>query len=136
VVVAIKPGGKGEITDSHVLWTQTRFLPYVPSPLFAEDHLYMIKNGGILACIDCKTGNRVKEARIPNTQNYYSSPVTADGKIYLISQNGALTVLSAEPQWKVLATAEFGEDAFATPAIGDGRIYLRTAGHLYCFGLR
>ena len=134
VFVAIKPGGAGEITDSHVAWTQSKFMPYVPSPLFHEGYLYTIKNGGILACLEAGTGKRVREARVPNTESYYSSPVVGDGKIYLVNQQGALTVLTAEPDWKVLATAKFDEPVFATPALAGGRIYLRTAGHLYCFG--
>jgi len=136
IVVAIKPGGQGDVTDTHVLWTQKKFLPYVPSPVYYDGFLFMVKNGGIASSLDARTGERLKNGRVAHTKNYYSSPVIADGKIYLINQQGELTVLSAEPKWKVLATAQFGEEAFATPAISRGNIYLRTAGNLYCFGLK
>ncbi len=94
----------------------------------------MVKNGGIVSCMDAATGKLLKRGRISGLGNYYSSPVVGDGKIYLISERGKLSVISAERDWKVLSTASFDEDAYATPAIVRGRIFLRTTGHLYCFG--
>ncbi|MFN7768190.1 MAG: PQQ-binding-like beta-propeller repeat protein [Planctomycetaceae bacterium] len=135
VVLAIKPGGRGDITKSHVLWEYTRVIPYCPSPVVYGDHLYLIKNGGILTVLDIHTGKALKEGRIEATGDYYSSPVAGDGKVYLLSQKGQLTVLAARDGWDELSRADFGEDAYATPALVDGRIYLRTANHLYCFGL-
>lgn len=134
VVIAIKPGGRGEITDSHVLWVQTRHVPFCASPLLTGPRLFTIKDKGILTSLDAKSGKKLKEARLNAAGDYYSSPVAGDGKIYLLDQVGRLTVVSDADEWKVLHTAEFGEDCYATPAIVDGRIYLRTAGHLYCFG--
>lgn len=134
VVMAIRPGGTGDISKSHVLWEYTRVIPYCPSPVVYGDQLYLIKNGGILTILDIKTGKALKEGRINATGDYYSSPVAGDGKVYLLSQRGKLTVLEAAEGWKELDSADFGEDAYATPALVDGRIYLRTAGHLYCFG--
>jgi outer membrane protein assembly factor BamB len=133
-VVAIKPGGTGDITQSHVLWSQPKHMPFVPSPLLYRDHLFMVRNGGIVAALDAKTGKVTKEERAGGSSDYYASPVGGDGKVYLFSQEGDATVLSAEPQWQTLHTAKFDEDVFATPAIVDGRIYVRTKGHLYCFG--
>ena len=133
--LAIRPGGVGDVTDSHVLWKRTQHLPYVPSPLYYRGHLFTVKNGGIFVSVNANTGATEKAGRLPQTAQYYSSPVAGDGKIYLVDQRGGLTVLSAGPQWKVLAQAEFGEDVYATPAIAEGRIYVRTTGHLYCFGL-
>lgn len=134
-VMAIKPGGVGDVTDSHVLWKQNKFLPYVPSPVYHDAHLFMVKNGGIFTSLDATNGEPVKQARLPKGDNYYSSPIVADGRIFLVNEKGDLTIVSAEPKWKVLSTCEFGEDVFATPAISNGCIYLRTSGHLYCFGL-
>jgi outer membrane protein assembly factor BamB len=133
-LVAIRPGGTGDITKTHVLWEQTKQLPYIPSPLVYNDVIFMVKNGGLVSSIDPKTGKTLKFDRIEGRGSYYSSPVGGDGKVYLLSQQGELTVISAQPKWEVLHTAEFGEDTFATPALIDGKIYLRTAGHLYCFG--
>ncbi len=133
-MVAIKPGGKGDITKTHVLWEQTKQLPYIPSPLNYQGLIFMVKNGGLVSAFDAKTGKSLKYERIPAQGSYYSSPVGGDGKVYLVSQRGELTVLSAEAQWQVLHSAQFEQDVFATPAIVDGRIYLRTAGYLYCLG--
>lgn len=132
-MVAIRPGGTGDITKTHVLWEQTKQIPYVPSPLVYNNLIFLAKNGGLVSSLDPKTGKSLKFDRIQAGGNYYSSPVGGDGKVYLLSQQGELTVLSAQADWQVLHTADFGEAAFATPAIVDGRIYLRTAGHLYCF---
>jgi outer membrane protein assembly factor BamB len=133
-MVAIKPGGTGDVTATHVLWEQTKRLPYVPSPLYYKGVLFLVKNGGFLSALDPKTGRIVKYDRIPGAGDYYASPVGGDGKVYLVSQHGQLTVVSAEPQWRVLHRARFEADVFGTPAIADGKIYLRTAEHLYCLG--
>jgi outer membrane protein assembly factor BamB len=134
-VVAIKPGGAGDITQSHVLWSQSKHVPFVPSPLVYKNLLFMVKNGGIISSLDIKTGKPTKQERGAAAADYYASPVGGEGKVYLFSQNGDATVISAEPQWQVLHTAKFDEDIFATPAIVDGRIFLRTSKHIYCFGL-
>lgn len=134
LILAVRPGGRGDITKTHVLWTQSKALPYVPSPLYSQGSIFMVRGGGIVTCLDATTGAVTKQDRV-STAGYYSSPVGGDGKIYLVSENGDLTVITAEPQWKVLSRAKLGEGAYATPAIADGRLYVRTTGHLYCFGL-
>jgi outer membrane protein assembly factor BamB len=135
-IVAIKPGGHGDITTSHVLWSQKRYLPVVPSPLYYRGLIYLMRNGALLATLDAKTGKLLKHERVPGGGDYYSSPVGGDGKVYLVSERGDLAVVSAGPQWQVLSRSRFGENVYATPALVDGRIFLRTAGHLYCFGLQ
>ncbi len=135
VVVAVKPGGTGDITETHVLWRYNKQIPYCPSPVYYRGQIFMIRNGGVLAVVDAKTGAPLKQGRISATEEYYSSPVAGDGKVYMISQHGKLTVLDASPGWREISTADFGEDAYASPAIVDGRIFVRTSGHLYCFGL-
>ena len=135
VALAIRPGGTGDVTRSHVLWRQHRYLPYVPSPIHYRGHLFWVKRGGIVASLDPETGKTLKGGRVAGQSRYFSSPVAGDGKIYLLSEKGELSVISAEPQWRQLSQADFQEEAYATPAISGGRIYLRTAGHLYCFGL-
>ncbi len=134
-VLAIRPGGKGDVTDSHVAWTNTRQVPFCASPLYHGGLVYTLKDGGLFACLDPRDGKPLKFARLQDTGNYYSSPVTGDGKIYLLSVRGSLSVVRAGRDWTVLSTSEFDEDVYATPAIADGRIYLRTSGHLYCFGV-
>ncbi|MFO0869055.1 MAG: PQQ-binding-like beta-propeller repeat protein [Pirellulales bacterium] len=133
LVLAIKPGPRGEATATHVAWENDRFVPFCASPLYYRGHVFTVKDGGIVSCLDARTGKSLKTGRLPNTDDYYASPVAGDGKVYLLNQEGRLTVIAAEPQWKVLHTADFGEETYATPALVDGRIYLRTASALYCF---
>src|SRR3989441_11627758 len=93
---AIRPGGKGDITKTHVAWKVTRSLPYVSSPLFYEGKVYTIKNGGLASCYDAKTGKPFyQDERVGAPGDYYSSAVAANGKIYLASQPGLMLVLAA-----------------------------------------
>jgi len=135
-LVAIKPGGKGDITRTHVLWEANKQMPMIASPLYYKGLLFLVKDGGFLSALDAKTGQLLKYDRIPGASNYYASPVGADGKVYLLGQGGHVTVVSAEAQWRVLSRARFEADIYATPALLDGKIYLRTAEYLYCFGER
>lgn len=134
VMLSIAPGGVGDCTDTHVRWRVERFVPFCASPLYYQGRVFMMKDGGIFSSVDAKSGDLKKTARVPGTGDFYCSPVGGDGKVYVISEDGKLTVTSAEDQWKVLGTADLGEPAFATPAIADSKLYVRTVGHLYCFG--
>jgi len=133
-VLAIRPGGSGDVSQSHVAWQYDKSVPFCASPLWYGGRVFTVKDGGILTCLDAATGRPRKAGRVTGGANYYASPVAGDGKVYLLSQRGTLSVVTAESEWKVIHSAEFKEDVYATPAIVDGRIYLRTSGHLYCFG--
>ena len=134
-IVAVRHGGRGDLTDAgNVAWRLEKFLPNVPSPLIYEKVLYLIKDGGILTTLDPDSGKILKQGRLKNAlDKYYSSPVAADGKVYMISQSGQATVLKAGAQWEILATHDFEEQVYATPAIVDSRLYVRTRNALYCF---
>jgi outer membrane protein assembly factor BamB len=135
ILVAVKPGGEGDITETHVAWSATRGLPYVPSPLLYQGRLYLIKDGGMMSCFDAKTGQPFySQERLEANDKYYSSPVAADGRIYVASLAGKVTVIKAggdKPE--VLHQANFGERIFATPAPVGKNLYLRTATKLYAF---
>lgn len=133
VAISVKPGGQGDVTDTHVDWIYRRDLPTVPSPLVYEGVMYMVKDGGILSALDAKTGKLLRRGRLRGEGNYYASPVAGDGKVYLASERGVVTVLKAGGQWKTLSSFNFGERIMATPVITDGKIYLRTDIALYCF---
>ena len=135
VVLAIRRGGKGDITGSHVVWKNTRQVPFCASPLYLDGLIYTVKDGGFLASLDARSGELVQRDRLPGGGNYYSSPVAGDGKIYVVDQRGRMSVIRAGREWRVLSASNFEEDVYATPALADGRIYVRTTGHLYCFGL-
>jgi len=133
-ILAIKPGGKGDVTKTHVVWKQSRGLPYVPTPLYYKGKIWLIKNGGLLTCYDAKNGNPViVEERIGASGDYYASPVGGDNKIYLCSQSGVVTVIEAADTLKIISQNKFNEQIMATPAIYDGTIYLRTTSSLYSF---
>lgn len=132
---AVRPGGHGDITESHRAWKQTRGLPYVPSPLFYEGRIYVVKNGGMASCYVAKTGRTLyQEERLGALGDYYSSPVAANGKIYFASHQGVVTVIAAGDVFNVISSNSLGEDIMATPAIVDGTIIYRTARHLFAFG--
>jgi outer membrane protein assembly factor BamB len=133
-IVAIRAGGKGDVTDTHILWRFRKSIPNIPSPLLYRDVLFLIKEGGIFTSLDPKTGALFKQARLTGALGqYWSSPVAGDGKIYVSNQEGKVTVLSASAQWQILAINDLDDEIFATPAIDRGHIYLRTRGTLYCF---
>ncbi len=134
---ALKPGGTGDVTNSHVLWRKTRGLPYVPTALVYQGQYFMIKDGGLVTAYDAKTGKDVYvQKRGAANGRYYASPVAANGHIYVTSlDDGVVTVLKAgasKPEL-VVENPALGERVSATPAIADDILYIRTAGHLYAF---
>ncbi len=138
-VFAVRPGGRGDVTASRIEWRQSRGLPYVPSPLFYEGRLYLVKNGGLASCLDARTGKFwYQEERMGAGAlgDYYSSPVAGGGRIVAISQAGMAVVYRAGDTFEVLRRNALGEPVLATPAIVDGVLYVRTAGHLYAFADR
>jgi outer membrane protein assembly factor BamB len=96
----------------------------------------MINDGGILTTIDPENGQPFKQGRLRGAvDKYYASPVAADGKIFLVGNSGVVTILKAGADQEILSVNELDDECFATPAIADGRVYIRTRGTLYCFGL-
>lgn len=133
-LIAVRHGGRGDLTDSAILWRMQKFLPNVPSPLLYRGVLYLVKDGGIATSVDPKTGSILKQARLAGAiDTYYSSPVAGAGKVYMIGQNGHASVLQAGAQWEALALNDLEDECYATPALEDNRLYVRTRGALYCF---
>jgi hypothetical protein len=107
----------------------------VPSPLLYQGVLYLVRDGGIMTSLDPKTGEPYKVERLRGAlDRYWSSPVAADGKVYVLSETGKLTVLRAGRDWEIVAQNDFEDTCFATPAIGDSRLYVRTRGMMYAVG--
>jgi outer membrane protein assembly factor BamB len=132
-LLAFRPEGRGDLTKQ-VLWKQSKSIPNVPSPLVYRDVLYVVKEGGILTSLNPATGEVLKQSRVQGAAGmYFASPVAADGKLYLASQEGAIAVLKAGAQWEVVHVNALNEEIFATPALADGRLYVRTRSALYCF---
>jgi outer membrane protein assembly factor BamB len=136
VLLALKPGGRGDITQTHVAWKFRRGLPDVSSPLYYDGRIYLVKDGGIVSSIDAATGKPyyAQERLGGGTGNYYASPVAAADRIYFASVPGKVTVIkTGGDKPAVLHTAEFGERIIATPAIVGDRFYLRTEKQLWAF---
>jgi outer membrane protein assembly factor BamB len=129
VLLAIRPDGQGDATDSHVAWQTNKGAPLTPSPLLVGDELYMVSDLGVASCLDAKTGKVHWQQRIGGA--FSASPTFADGKIYLQSEDGIGYVLKAGKRYEQLAKNDMNEKTLASYAIVGGAIYLRTATHLY-----
>jgi outer membrane protein assembly factor BamB len=117
------------------LWRHKRGLPSIATPLVHQGILYLVKSGGMLTTLDAASGAELGFQRLEGAAGEYdASPVAAGGKVFLASQEGRLTVLAAGPEPKVLHQSDLGEPIHATPAIGDGALFVRTDAALYCFG--
>jgi outer membrane protein assembly factor BamB len=130
--LAIRPGGKGDVSKSHVTWRVDTGAPYVSSLVHYNGLLYMAGDVGVLSAIDAKTGQRVWQERTSGV--FTASPVAADGKIYLTGRSGLVSVVAAGRAYKLLATNEIKDPTDASPALSGGRIYLRGASHLWAIG--
>ena len=131
---AYRLGGQGDLTESNLLWKNSRSLPNVPSPLVYRGVLYTLKEGGILTSFDMRTGEIIKQARLEGAPgDYYASPVAADGKLYAVSEEGKAVVIQAGAQWQVLKVNDLKDGCKGTPAFADGLLYIRTYETLYCF---
>ena len=118
-------------------WRAKRGLPYIPTPLLLDGLVHMVKSGGILTTLDAASGAELASLRIEGAiGDYEASPVGADGKLFLASADGRVTVLAAGREPKVLSTCDLGETIHATPAIGQGALFVRTDAALYCFGAK
>lgn len=137
-LLAVRLDASGGAVHPRELWRYDKgFAGVIPSPLLYDGVLYVVKNGGILTAFHPATGEVLKTGRVRGALGGYSaSPVAAEGKIFLVSEEGKLAVLRAGADWDVLAVNDLGEGAFATPALSAGRIYVRTDDALYCFGSR
>jgi outer membrane protein assembly factor BamB len=135
--LAIKPSIEGgEQGESAVVWRCIRGAPYVATPLFDHGILWMVKDGGVVTKISAASGKVLQENRLPSMGSYYASPVSADGKVFIASQQGVVSIVSNEPDWRVIASHDFMEKIYATPLVAEGRLFIRTEKALYCFQTR
>lgn len=130
--LAIRAGGRGDVSASHVLWRAPGGGSYVPSLLYYDGLLYLTNDVGILTCADAKTGARVWQTRLDGV--FFASPVGADGKVYFVSETGETIVVRAGRTPEILARNDLGERLVASPAISGGRIFLRSDGRLFAIG--
>ena len=138
--LAVRLGGSGDVTESHGLWRQSKG-SNVGSPVYHEGHLYWASDGGgLVCCQNAETGEFVFQERLePRPGNIWSSPVLADGKLYIVSQRDGTFVVAAQPKFELLAHNKFADDdsrTNASPAVHDGHILIRPDKRLYCIGKR
>jgi len=129
---AIKPGGSGDVTKTHIAWEQKTGVPSLSSLLYVKPYLYSIIDSGVAHCYDGATGKVIWKQRIGG--NHSASPVSADGKIYFLSEQGETTIVKAGDKFEELAKNPLGEHCQASLAISQGQIFIRTDKHLFCIG--
>ena len=128
-LLAVRADGVGDVTATHVAWRMGRSAPLTPSPLLVGDELYIVTDAGIATCLDAATGRRHWQQRLKG--DYSASPVYAEGRIYFLNEDGAMTVVAPGTQFRTLATNTLDGVTLASPAVSNGSIFIRTASHLY-----
>jgi len=136
--MALRAGGKGDVTDTHVLW-QIRATPKVSTPVYHDGHLYWISNLGIVSCVNAETGEQIYKQRIRLKgagDKVYASLVLAEGRLYGLSREDGALVLAAGPEFKLLSQNYLGDSSIfnATPTISNGQLLIRSDRYLYCIG--
>ncbi|HKI88176.1 MAG TPA: PQQ-binding-like beta-propeller repeat protein [Draconibacterium sp.] len=130
-LLAIKPDGEGDVTDSKIVWRTTKGAYYVPSPVCTDDYMFSTMTNGSVYCIEVATGNILW---VEDLGKQYSSPVLAGGLVYMPNDEGVITVIKPGPTFQKVAQNSIGEKMNASPAISNGKIYIRGYKHLFCIG--
>lgn len=133
-LLAIHPDGRDDLTDKALVWRVEKAIAEIPSVIHHDGYIYMIKNGGLLTCVDAKSGKTVYLKRVGAAGAYYASPIIARDRLYLASLKGVLSVIATGPDYQLLGQSNLGEPIKATPACVEGKLYIRAGDHLYAFG--
>jgi outer membrane protein assembly factor BamB len=133
LLIAVKPGGRGDVTESHLAWEHNRGIPEIPSPLYHAGRVYMVRSGGILTAVHAGTGKALYTERLNASGQYSASPILANGHLYLISEPGQLTVVKAGDELSIVHQIQLGDKTHVTPAFDDDTIYVRSEQHLWAF---
>jgi outer membrane protein assembly factor BamB len=132
-LIVLRPGGRGDVTATHVAWSTDQG-PDVPTPAVTDKYIFILNDRGIMWCRDAKTGAEIWGNQRVRPGTYSSSPVVADGKVYVTSEDGVTTVVEAGPVFKVVAENDLADYTLSTLAISGGQIFIRTQKYLYCIG--
>jgi outer membrane protein assembly factor BamB len=131
-ILAIRPDGRGSVTNTHVAWRTRRGAAYVPSPIVSGDYLLVVSDGGFLSCFQADTGEQHWTERLGG--GHSASPISVGDRVYYVSDRGATTVVRPGKTFERLAVNEIGEDSFASPAASQGQLFIRGVKHLYAIG--
>ena len=135
--LAIRPGGSGDVTDTHVVWSAPKGSPFVPAPIIVGDHLFMVNDMiSVVTIYDAKSGEVTSQGRLGSSgrESFSAAPVSFDGKVFFTNDDGDTFVLKAGPKVEILHVNSLGERTLASPALVDGRLYIRTRQHLLAIG--
>ena len=131
---AVRTGGRGDVTSTHIAWEQVKGVPRIPSFVYVKPNLFTITEAGVAMCLDGRTGEILWQERIGG--NHSASPIYADGRIYFTSEEGETAVIKAAPKFEILSTNKVNGVVQASPAVSQGQVFLRTSEALYCIGNR
>lgn len=131
-IKAFKLGGTGALEETNLVWHQKKGMPKVPSMLYVKPHLYAVSDAGVATCMKAATGETIWQERLGGS--FSASPVFAEGRIYFVSDTGETTVITAGPEFKVLAKNPLGEKVQASMAVAQGKLFIRTEKNLFCIG--
>ncbi|MGE0705578.1 MAG: PQQ-binding-like beta-propeller repeat protein [Vicinamibacterales bacterium] len=134
-ILALKSGGRGDVTQSHRLWSFDSG-PDVPTPVTDGRYFYVIRDNGVMFCLDAQTGTTIYGPQRLPSATYSGSPVLADGKLYVTNEDGVTVVVRAGPKFELLAQNDLAEYTLSSPAISEGQIFIRTDAALYAIGTR
>ncbi len=135
-LVAVRPSGTGDVTDTHVEWSSRKSVPSMPSPLIVDDLLFMVNDQGFVSCLQAKTGEQLWKERLRAAGDHWASPLYADGKLYFSGKKGIVSVIAAAREFQLLTENRFDASFNASPAIAGDAIILRSLTHLYCIAER
>ena len=130
-LLAVNPSGRGNVTDTNIVWRNHKGIPDISSPLIVNGLVFFTNEGGMVSCLDLKSGKSVWKGRVGG--NHWASPIYQAGKIYFFSQEGRVSVISAGVEFKKLAVSDFETRFVSSPAVSNGALVLRSSTHLYCF---
>ena len=132
-LLAIKPDGSGNVTDTHIAWRTNKGVAYVPSPIIEKDHLLIVSDSGVAHCFDAKSGEIAWEERL---REHHASLTSAEGRVYFVNDFGILRAVKPGSKYDLVAESELGEKVFASPALSEGQMFVRGDKSLMCLGKR
>ena len=132
-LLAIKPDGSGNVTDSHIVWRTNKGVAYVPSPIVEGGHFLIVSDSGVAHCFDAKSGEIEWEERL---REHHASLVGAEGRVYFVNDFGVLRTVKPGKTFELVAESELKEKVFASPAMSEGQIFIRSDKSLICLGKR
>ena len=132
-ILAINPDGRGNVTQTHIVWRTTRGAAYVPSPIIEGDYFLVVSDSGVAHCFEAATGKLLWQERMGEQ---HASLVSANGLVYFLNDEGVVRVVKPGPAYRLIAQNELGEKCFASPAISEGQFFIRSDKHLSCIGAK